>query len=487
MSHTKKSIQATRRNFLRGAAAAALVPSITHSARAQGNVADSSATSSNPSLSLLQNDYADAAKVAALTQSTRFPLDVASGDVTSQNAMVWTYASDDAARAIFVGYWHADEDQNEVKNNVSWRPVQKTTYGNIHYELDKLDAGQEYAYVFVEFDNDKTIRRSRIGRFVTAPHLDKSPIVTVGATSCSLNGTAMKTLLAAGERRDLDLFLLLGDTIYADIPVGQWPFMATTLDDYRRKWQDNMSTAAYRSLRSSTSCLAAWDDHEFANNFDPETMPKSQFDAAKQAFFEHIPMSLDGARPNVLWRRKQWGKTLDVFVLDCRTERTISKRGTDEAEYISRAQMDWLKQSLLTSPCTFKLIMNSVPITEMPPSISEQMDRWQGYPQQRREILHWIDSNHIKGVLWLAGDFHLGALGRIALDGIGCRQREILAGASSQFGNPIASFLVRPQFYYAGTDNNYVAMRFDPYRRTVLTTFHGEENRVIYQKEFFVG
>jgi histidinol dehydrogenase len=48
-------------------------------------------------------------------------------------------------------------------------------------------------------------------------------------------------------------------------------------------------------------------------------------------------------------------------VLDSRSERLPSTITSEHEQYLSRAQMDWFKQALVDSPCTFKVIMNSVP------------------------------------------------------------------------------------------------------------------------------
>jgi len=159
----------------------------------------------------------------------------------------------------------------------------------------------------------------------------------------------------------------------------------------------------------------------------------------------------------------RWGRTAEIFVLDSRRERRPSTRTTPAAEYLSRAQMDWLKAALTASDAVFKIIMNSVPIADFPGAFDfAQNDRWEGYAAQRTEILRHIDDGAISGVLWVAGDFHLASAQRVSNSGPGMTQTEILAGPGAQNGNILARFLGGDQFDFATSDNNYTVIELDP-------------------------
>jgi len=106
-------------------------------------------------------------------------------------------------------------------------------------------------------------------------------------------------------------------------------------------------------------------------------------------------------------------------------------------------------------------------------------DRWEGYQAQREEILRYIDELPISGVLWVAGDFHLGSMGRVARTGLGAEQVEVLVGPGAQNGNVLAATLGPPQFYWASSENNYTELAFDPASRTVDVRFHNGEGFVI--------
>lgn len=171
-----------------------------------------------------------------------------------------------------------------------------------------------------------------------------------------------------------------------------------------------------------------------------------------------------------------------MFVLDCRSERRPSTRDDDDAQYISPAQMDWLKAGLLESRAVFKIIVNSVPISNFPALLDlAHNDRWEGYAAQRTEILTHIDEHEIQGVLWVAGDFHLASIGRVSMSGPGSHATEILVGPGAQVPNPLVLTLAAPQFEWASGVNNYATLRLDPSAREITVTYFSGSGSEIHR------
>jgi len=304
--------------------------------------------------------------------------------------------------------------------------------------------------------------------------------MTLAALACTSNGRSMATLERVGERTDLDLLCLLGDTTYND--------GARTRDQFRSRWTQNLSTAGYRRARAATSVVATWDDHEISNNWNPETVDANLLATGAATFFENLPIRRHPTDVGRVYRSLRWGLTAELFVLDCRSERRPSTRLTAGAQYLSRAQMDWLEASLSSSPAVFKIILNSVPITNFPGLFDFTAgDRWEGYPAARREILRFIEDERIDGVVWLAGDFHLGSTGRVSPSGLGRAALEILAGPGAQAGNPLAGTLVGdPQFDFVTARSNYTAVSLDPATRTVGLSFRDGTGAVLGERSYVV-
>jgi len=400
----------------------------------------------------------------AVPFTTSFGLDVASGDVTHSNAVLWTRY--DGVAALRLGVWEMADDTyvRTVMDNV----VTPADGGFIHVDVPGLAAGRHHRYAFFEMDGDTRMARSEIGRFRAAIADDVTEPLIFAATSCADQGRDFEVLGPAAARDDIDLFMFLGDTVYAD--------GADSVAEYRAKWNENLSKAPFRALRKSTSVLATWDDHEVDNNWDAESIGAAQFANATQAFFENQPLRRDGTNPNRVWKSIRWGLTAEVFVLDSRGERKPSTVGEANEQYLSTEQMAWLKQALLDSPAVFKIIMNSVAITNFPGLFDlAANDRWEGYPQQRTEILSHIDTNSIGGVLWLSGDFHLCSVQRVDTSGVGSSQIEALVGPLDQTGNPLAFGLLQPQFDFARVTLNFTTIELDPANTRVTLRWHGSK------------
>jgi alkaline phosphatase D len=342
----------------------------------------------------------------------------------------------------------------------------------VHVDVALPEPGARYRYVFFEMDGETRLLRSPIGRFRAATPAGDRNVIRLGAVSCTRNGRTFRTLAHAAARDDLDAFLFLGDTTYAD--------GAQSLLDYREKWVENLATAQYRALRASVSAVATWDDHEFDNDFDPERMDPAQLEAARAAFHEHQPVRPDVESPGRIWKSLRWGDTVEIFALDCRTERLPSTRSGVSPIYISPEQLAWLKDGLMRSTAVFKVLMNSVPITDFPLAFDlARNDRWEGYAAQREEILRFIDDNAIGGVLWVAGDFHLASAGRVSTSGPGASQIEVLVGPGAQTGNILAATLTGPQFDWATSADNYAVIELDPETSEVSIYYHDEDDDVL--------
>lgn len=402
-------------------------------------------------------------------EATSFPLGVASGDVTSSRAVLWTQHVGLPSLRLFV--WQME---GEVHYRVGEREVTRGPAGFISVDVEGLASGARYRYAFVEVTDGQIVARSPIGRFRAAPDPSSTQALVIGAVACTKQGRALEPLMHAAGREDLDAFILLGDTSYND--------GAKSLVEYRAKWTESQLRPAYRDLKARTSVVATWDDHEVDNGWNPETLPAAQKDAALQAMFEFLPIRRSDAAPQRLWRSLKWGKSAELFVLDSRGERKPSTRTTESAEYLSRAQMDWLKAGLAQSDAVFKIVVSSVPIGAFP--FSTFSDGWTKYPAARREILEHVDDNGLEGVVWLSGDFHLGSVGRVSSSGAGQNTLEVLAGPGGQTSNYGYTLLDAPQFDWATGDNNYVALHLDPSRRELRTVFHDGSGAVLFDRAY---
>ncbi len=102
---------------------------------------------------------------------------------------------------------------------------------------------------------------------------------------------------------------------------------------------------------------------------------------------------------------------------------------------LGAAQLASLKQALLASTATFKIIINDVPLSSL---FVSPYDRWDGYVAEQQDLLAFIGANFDPGhVLVLTTDFHTNlAIGRRELT-------EVIVGPIGQttFGGTVRGIL----------------------------------------------
>ncbi len=394
-----------------------------------------------------------------------FAYGVQTGDATATSVVVSVRQFRDEAVTLVLAQGTAE----------GWEPVLElpgllADDGVVQIELGSLIPDTTYAVVAYRPEG---LQRSTPSRFRTALYPGQQRVVRLGAISCLGSAGAPFACLSQAAAQQLDAFLFLGDTIYAD--EGLRP-----ASDWEGHWSDALQTAGMRDLTSSTSVVATWDDHEVDNNWswDDAGMPETAL-VGLRAFRRAIPQRR-GPGGTGVWRRLTWGTTLELFVLDCRGERA-------NGDYVSRAQLDWLKAGLVESEARFKLILNSVPITDMD-SVYLGLgadDRWDGHPGPRAEILRHITSQGVRGVLWVSGDFHWGALARVGAEpgDDGYDQREVFTGPGGSTINPLA-YLVGEggQYEAVVTERNYVRIEADPEAGTLTLAFVSGAGEVVAER-----
>lgn len=406
---------------------------------------------------------------------TIFSLGVQAGAMTESSALLWSYTDDDHPKWLRV--WIATDVPETVLLVHEGRVTPKSGY--FREPVTGLRGGTWYSYAFFEGTaSGGFTARSVIGRFRAALPAGALEPITLAATHGTHHRYEPWEALVVTAEHDYDLFCQLGDMTYND--------GAETLPEYRAKWQQALKTTGYRALLPRAGSYYVWDDHEFINDSKLYGLPPAQLEAGLDAFFEAVPAErLPGDQ---LWTSYRWGKTAEFFLLDCRLERQPDTRKSDDPIYISKKQIAWLKQALQQSPCHFKVLLNSVPITKMPPIWLKQSDRWQGYAKQREELLDHLTQNKISNVWFLTGDFHAGMVSRVESKGPRSQYWEIMAGPGGNGPQPLWLMVqlnpgsineVAPsnQFDHFSGDFAATLITFDPQKDAVRIRFIDAKNK----------
>ena len=283
------------------------------------------------------------------------------------------------------------------------------------------------------------------GRFRTAPSPDSPEAVRfvwggdVGGQNVCRDRTEGYPIFQRIASQDADFFIGLGDMIYADSPclaTGRYgnqqipgpPKPATDVPEFWAYWKYNRSDEASQQVLAMTPYYAVWDDHEVFDDFGPhhDVGPSPPYPAGRhllplgrKAFLDYNPL----ADPPLLYRTIRWGKHLELFVLDTRSYRDPNSQQDDPRHpktMLGLEQLRWLKESLLRSDATWKVIVTSVPLSVPTGSKQRGRDGWLPFDQQTGfqyellDILRFMRAHDIRNNLWISTDIHFVAVFRYA-------------------------------------------------------------------------
>jgi alkaline phosphatase D len=271
------------------------------------------------------------------------------------------------------------------------------------------------------------------GQFATAPRASESARTRIlwsadlgGAGHCRDVEDGYR-IFHAMRRRAADLFLFLGDTIYADHTCGGQPgpgvrsVVATSLGDFHGKHRENREDHAVQRFLRSTPVYAIWDDHEVANNFSAPRHPLAL--AGLAAFRDYWAIDGPAEEPARLYRRVRWGRHVEIFILDTRQYRS-SNRAEDGPgkSMLGVPQRRWLLDGLTGSDATWKVVVTTVPLGMF--TGGRASDSWSnmnalgfarpgsGFVWERDLILRTLREHRVANVVFLSGDVHHAELVR---------------------------------------------------------------------------
>ncbi len=381
---------------------------------------------------------------------------VQAGDVSGGRAVIWARASQPAEMEV---EW-ANNDRFENSLAAGNEFALRSTGLCAKMDIQKLPPGETvfYRVRFRDLRDARAIGEPVVGRFKTPAADGRDVTFTWGADTVgqgyginsSMGGLKIYDSLARAES---DLFIHLGDTVYADQPVEKEVLagdgtifrnltteakskVAETLDEYRGQYEYNLIDENFRRFGAQTAQFMLWDDHEVRNNWypgqileDPRYRIETRVDVlasrARRAFFEFTPIR--GLEPTTgrIDRLLPCGPLLDVFGLDMRTYRgpngaNRQTRLDPESALLGPSQIATLKRSLRSSRAVWKVIASDMPIGlvvgDGPGRYEAVANEDPGTPCGREleiaDLLSFIKRERISNTLWITGDVHYAAAHR---------------------------------------------------------------------------
>lgn len=378
------------------------------------------------------------------------PFGVAAGDVSADGrAIVWSRA--DRASRMVVEYSTSNRftDARRVRGPAALESSDFTA----RVVLTDLPPGQRifYRVLFQDLSDLRAWSEPSAGSFNTPPAGPRDVSIawsadTVGqgwGRSPEWGGLRMYETM---RRAQPDLFINVGDTIYADQPVLPevrldegtiWKNVVTeakskvaeSLDEYRGCYQYNLDDEHMRRFIAEVPQVVMWDDHEVRDNWfwerrqDADTRYRVKSVAllaarARQAFFEYNPLPLVGEDPERVYRSIPLGPLVEVFALDMRSYRAANgpnrEPSMEAAAFLGSVQLAWLKRALAASRATWKIIAADMPIGLVVPDGPDAFDaianRDNGAPLGREleiaDLLTFIQRERIRNTVWITADVH---------------------------------------------------------------------------------
>jgi len=387
---------------------------------------------------------------------------VSSGDVTYKSAMIWSRANNQSIM-------HIKYDNNSAflhaNSRIKW--VDNTTDFAGKIKIDDLKPNTKYFYkVWFSSTDNRTNSSAIVGSFRTAP----IPISTGNSISFILGADIggqkfcrevndgylifekMKSLLP-------DFYIQNGDMIYAindcakerpgggqNIPANfsgiadskvDWKNLAQVHDIYLKHWAYNREDPHLQGFLGNTSMYSQWDDHEVINDFGSQwsywnsqnknrTGYENLVQAGRAAFFNFSPIERNQQDPDRIYRLFQWGKDLELVILDARSYRSRNDLPDTEQNnktLLGRNQLSWLKETLTNSNATWKIISSDVPMSIPTGANASEFGRdgWAdgtdidfssktGFERELHDLMKFIDDHNINDVVFVTTDAHFPAI-----------------------------------------------------------------------------
>ena len=377
----------------------------------------------------------------------QMPHGVAVGDASEGRAIVWSRC--DRAARMFVEY-STSESFRETRRVRGPAAIESSDF-TARTVLTDLPSGQRifYRVIFQDLSDLRSWSEPAAGSFRTGA---RDTTLAWSGDTCG-QGWGINTewgglrLYEAMRAAQPDVFIHVGDTIYADQPIPPevkledgrvWKNVVTpakskvaeSLEEYRGNYQYNLLDAHMRRFNAGVSQVVLWDDHEVRDNwyFERDLASDARYTVksvpllaarARQAFFEYNPLPILGDDPERVYRAVPYGSDLEIFALDMRSYRAANSGNRqavpdDSSVLLGRSQIQWLKQRLASSRATWKVIASDMPIglvvSDAPSHYEAVANADHGKPLGREheiaDLLTFIRDRPIRNIVWITADVH---------------------------------------------------------------------------------
>lgn len=331
------------------------------------------------------------------------------GNVELRNATVWVEVTPDV-KSVTIQYMIDSSRQNYTE--VAYKGELGKDFNPIKIELNGLRMNTTYKYD-VYIDGQK-VDPGFTTKFTTKDlwqHRKAAPDFSFLTGSCAYFNEPIYDRPGKPYGGDSSIFETMANTPAA-FHVWLGDNWYTREVDYYTAWGLNYRASHDRGLPVLQKFMASmpqysiWDDHDYGpNDIGKSYILKTD---SRKIFMNYSCNPSYGQKGEGIYSLVSYGD-VDIFLTDDRWFRSeddmpdsIDGKPNPDKTYFGKMQMDWLKNALLYSNATFKIIATGGQILN-PYSDYECL---KAYSAEYNELMKFLSDTKIKGVLFFTGDRH---------------------------------------------------------------------------------
>jgi alkaline phosphatase D len=230
-----------------------------------------------------------------------------------------------------------------------------------------------------------------------------------------------------------DLFLFLGDAIYADTD-GKTAWKVSE-EQLRGEWNRLADKPEFKRARKQIPMMATWDNHDYGTHNGGVEFPLKK--TSQAIFLDFFDEPVDSGRRKTpgIYDAKIFGpqgRRVQIILLDTRFFKDPYKKDpTPKAKRLKAGkvggylpdndpdktllgdrQWRWLKQQLRKA-AEVRLIASSIQVIPD----KKGMDEWGNFPLERKKLFDLIAGTSVKGIILLSGNVHFAELSKSYAEG----------------------------------------------------------------------
>lgn len=334
------------------------------------------------------------------------------GAVTMRSAKLWTQVMPlEPLRFIDVWVSYREVNSNDPLQTSNVKRTDANQHWSVDWQLSNLKPGAKYEYQ-VHWKSKRIKGSVKPATFLTQAHWQfrtDPPDLKVLAGSCAYTNDAVddrpglpygrsNSIYQIMATRSADVTLWMGDNIYLREPdFGDLEAMSKRYDQWR-------GLPEIQGLLRQGSHLATWDDHDYGpNDSNGSFVHKDKSLALFKRYWANPSYGVEGME-GVFTQHE--ASDVAFFILDGRWFRDSDRWiGHDKALY-GQAQLRWLKNALLASTATWKLIVSGSQAL----NLKNTYEGWNKFPEEMNGFMDWLDQQNLNGVMFMSGDRHFSTL-----------------------------------------------------------------------------